>query len=81
MEVAERNYEPPSNWTQWEKEYYMRYGADVCGFAGLVQAFLLSTRPGFGIGLMVLMAMSVPASAVLVWVQLVHAVRMGVFGG
>jgi len=81
MEVAESNYEPPSHWAEWEKRYYAKYGSDVCEFVGLVQTLLMNTRPGVAIGLAGLMAMSVPASAVLIWVHLSEAVRTGVLGG
>lgn len=81
MEVAERNYEAPPHWSDWERQYYTAYGSDVCELAGLVQALLLRTRPGYGIAIAVLVAMSVPASAVLMWVQLVGALKAGGFGG
>ncbi|OAY66439.1 hypothetical protein ACMD2_12973 [Ananas comosus] len=64
MEMAERNYEPPAEWTEWEKGYYTSYGAHVCEFAGLLQALLLSTRPGLGLGMLGLVVLSVPIAAV-----------------
>lgn len=82
LEVAERNYEAPSHWSDWERRYYAAgYGSDVCALAGLLQTLLLKTRPGVGIGIVVLMAMSVPASAVLIWGQLVELLKAGGFGG
>ena len=71
MEVAENNYEAPSDWTQWEKRYYTTYGSDVCGFVGLMQAMLLQTRPAFAVGFLALVGLSLPTSIVLLWLQLV----------
>ncbi|XP_072979962.1 uncharacterized protein [Typha angustifolia] len=69
--MAERSVELPSNWMEWEKEYYDgNYGSDVCEIVGLLQAFLMNTRPSMAIGLVMLLVMSVPTSVILILVHL-----------
>jgi hypothetical protein len=63
MEAAERGWEPPQNWAAWEKEWYATYDADVCRLLGLLQAFLASSRPGVGVGLVAVLVLAVPAFA------------------
>ncbi|KAJ0989142.1 hypothetical protein J5N97_007498 [Dioscorea zingiberensis] len=66
MKMAERNYEPPENWMEWEKRYYTRYDSDVCTVVGLLQTFLLNNRPSVGVSVMLLFLLSVPASGALI---------------
>lgn len=75
MKMAERNYEPPSNWMEWEKQCYTSYDSDVCELLGLLQAFLMNTRPSLAIGVTVLVMLSVPASAILILYHLMEAIR------
>nr|XP_010916324.1 uncharacterized protein LOC105041168 [Elaeis guineensis] len=75
MKMAETNYEPPSDWMEWEKRYYTSYDSDVCEVLGLLQALLMNTRPSLAIGMMVLVMLSVPASAILILYHVMEAVR------
>ncbi|KAJ1684875.1 hypothetical protein LUZ63_016265 [Rhynchospora breviuscula] len=63
--LAERNYEPPSDWMDWEKRYYIQYGTDVFELVGLLQGLLINTRPSLALGLMAIIAVSVPATTIL----------------
>ncbi|XP_058087613.1 uncharacterized protein LOC131234697 [Magnolia sinica] len=80
MKMIERNYEPPAGWMDWEKRYYTCYDSDVCHVVGLLQTMLMNTRPSLGIGLMALVALSVPTSTVLIIFHLMEAAK-GVLSG
>ncbi|GAB4832350.1 hypothetical protein Ancab_006366 [Ancistrocladus abbreviatus] len=69
MKMIERNYEPPSNWSEWEKQYYTCYDEYICKVLGVLQAHLMNTRPSVALGTLVLLAMSVPTSVVLLALQ------------
>ncbi|KAJ6795660.1 uncharacterized protein M6B38_401695 [Iris pallida] len=81
MRVAEKGGELPCGWTEWEWKNYARYRAEVCEFAGTVQALLLNSRPGVAIGAVVLVAMSVPASAVLLSLHLMQMAKLAMHLG
>ncbi|XP_066313983.1 uncharacterized protein [Miscanthus floridulus] len=75
MEAAERGWEPPQEWAAWEKEWYATYDADVCQLLGVLQAFLTSSRPGVGVGLVAVLVLAVPASAFVLVSLLLDASR------
>ncbi|KAM7484626.1 hypothetical protein LguiA_000635 [Lonicera macranthoides] len=62
MKMIERNYEPPSDWMDWEKRYYVNYDSYICEAMGILQSQLMKTRPSFAIGIVALIALSVPTS-------------------
>lgn len=65
MKMLERNdKEAPSNWMEWEKQYYAHnYDEDVCEAIGLLQSYLMSLRPSVALGMLALVAMSVLISS------------------
>ncbi|KAK3003217.1 hypothetical protein RJ639_018890 [Escallonia herrerae] len=73
MKVMERNYEPPRDWMEWEKQYFACYDENICGLVGLLQLALMNTRPSFALGMLALITMSVPASVVMVASHLTEA--------
>ncbi|XP_008806268.1 uncharacterized protein LOC103719004 [Phoenix dactylifera] len=73
MRMAETNYEPPSNWMEWEKRYYTSYDSDVCEVLGLLQTLLMNTRPSLAIGMAALLLFSVPTSVILILYHLMEA--------
>ncbi|PAN31988.1 hypothetical protein GQ55_5G458400 [Panicum hallii var. hallii] len=75
MRAAESNWEPPEEWAAWEKEWYGTYDADVCELVGALQAFLVSSRPGVGVGLLAVLVLAVPASAFALVSHLLDASR------
>ena len=75
MRAAERNWEPPEEWAAWEKEWYGTYDADVCDLVGALQGFLLSSRPGVGVGILAVLVLAVPASAFALVSHLLDASR------
>ncbi|CAO2160846.1 unnamed protein product [Urochloa humidicola] len=75
MRAAERGWEPPEEWAAWEKEWYGTYDADVCGFLAAVQEFLVTSRPGVGVGILAVLALAVPASAFVLVSHLLDASR------
>ncbi|EHA8591149.1 hypothetical protein COCNU_scaffold034687G000010 [Cocos nucifera] len=82
MKAAEGSYEAPPEWMDWEKRCYASYGSDVSELVGMLQAFLLSTRPGLAFGLAALITVAVPASVmVMVFHLLVAAMSVLARGG
>ncbi|CAL4951138.1 unnamed protein product [Urochloa decumbens] len=75
MRAAERGWEPPEDWAAWEKEWYGTYDADVCDLLAALQAFLISSRPGVGVGILAVLALAVPASAFVLVSHLLDASR------
>ncbi|KAG8068007.1 hypothetical protein GUJ93_ZPchr0005g16146 [Zizania palustris] len=65
----------PAEWTELERRHHGSYIAGVHISVGLLQAVLMSVRPGLGAGLLVLLLLSVPASVLLASAQLVRAVH------
>lgn len=72
MKVVERNYEPPADWSEWEKQYHACYDEYVCKFVGFLQLHLMNTRPSLALAMILLVAMSVPTSTVLVLLRLLE---------
>ncbi|KAE8710270.1 ABC-2 type transporter family protein isoform 1 [Hibiscus syriacus] len=63
IKTAEESYEPPRNWTEWEKQYKReKYDVDVCEAMGSLQTKLMETRPGVALGMGVLLLFSLPTS-------------------
>ncbi|KAL2324195.1 hypothetical protein Fmac_023253 [Flemingia macrophylla] len=72
MNMIERNYEPPSDWMDWEKRYYTSYDSFICQVVGVLQTQLMNTRPSFALGAMALVAITVPASTAVLFFHLLH---------
>ncbi|KAE8022024.1 hypothetical protein FH972_007864 [Carpinus fangiana] len=72
MKMIERNYEPPEEWTEWEKRYYTCYDEYICQVVGLLQSYLMNTRPSFSLGMLALITMSIPASTVMIVLRLME---------
>ncbi|XP_010554428.1 PREDICTED: uncharacterized protein LOC104824149 [Tarenaya hassleriana] len=66
MKMMERNYEPPSDWMDWEKRFYSSYDSFVCDSVGLLQTFLMNSRPSVAFGTLFLLLISVPISSAVV---------------
>ncbi|TVU22177.1 hypothetical protein EJB05_31859, partial [Eragrostis curvula] len=75
MRAAERGWEPPAEWAAWEKEWYGTYDADVRDLVAVLQALLLSARPGVGVGIVAALALAVPASAFVLISHILDASR------
>ncbi|XP_013644875.2 uncharacterized protein BNAC07G20690D [Brassica napus] len=63
MKMVERNYEPPSHWLDWEKRFYSSYDTMICDSIGLLQSFLMNSRPTVAITTLLLLLLSVPVSS------------------
>ncbi|TMW91287.1 hypothetical protein EJD97_014528 [Solanum chilense] len=72
MKVIERNYEPPEEWMEWEKQYYANYDELICNLVGCLQMKLLSTRPTLALGMLILLIISVPASTAMIFSHFIH---------
>lgn len=64
---------PPSNWMEWEKKYYAHYNEDVCEAIGLIQIYLMESRPALALGMLALLCLSVSYST---YVLILHAMEM-----
>ncbi|XVF71487.1 hypothetical protein PTKIN_Ptkin12aG0041300 [Pterospermum kingtungense] len=78
LKIIERNYEPPADWMEWEKQYYTSYNEFICQFVGLLQSHLMNTKPSFALGMLALIFMCLQASMIMVLVYLFQAAN-GVF--
>lgn len=72
MKMVERNCEAPADWMEWEKRYYGSYDSDICKGVGMLQRFLMNTRPGVALGMLALVGFSVPSSVLLVLINLIE---------
>ncbi|CAN4083147.1 unnamed protein product [Withania somnifera] len=75
MKVIERNYEPPVEWMEWEKQYYANYDELICNLVGCLQMQLLSTRPSLALGMLVLLLISIPASTAMIFSHFIHLAK------
>ncbi|KAK2971071.1 hypothetical protein RJ640_022626 [Escallonia rubra] len=75
MRTEEAKDEAPADWMEWEKDYYSSYNSDVCEAAGLLQHFLMETRPSLALGMVALVIISVMISATVVGLSLVSIVE------
>ncbi|KAE8670386.1 putative auxin:hydrogen symporter [Hibiscus syriacus] len=73
MKIVDRNYEPPSDWMEWEKPYYTSYNECVCRIVGLLQSYLMNTKPSSALGMLALLTMCLQASMIMVLAHLVMA--------
>ncbi|RZC61341.1 hypothetical protein C5167_023103 [Papaver somniferum] len=75
--MIERNYEPPSDWMDWEKKYYTSYDANICSVVGVLQDKLMNMRPSVALGTIAIVTLSVPVSTAMIGFhlfQIVHTV-------
>lgn len=80
MKTNEADCELPREWMEWERRVYVGYDAIVCDAVGRLQAWLMDTRPGIALGVLVLLALSVPTSVAVVMYHLVavlSGIRLG----
>ncbi|XP_040999504.1 uncharacterized protein LOC121245532 [Juglans microcarpa x Juglans regia] len=73
MKISETNYDPPLNWMEWEKQYSLRYNEDISEALGLLQNYLMNTRPGLAFGMVAVVFLSVLISS---GVALIHAIEI-----
>ncbi|KAL0296649.1 UNVERIFIED_CONTAM: hypothetical protein Scaly_0950800 [Sesamum calycinum] len=75
MEMMERNYEPPMEWTGWEKRVYPNYDSMICDAMMWLQWHLMGTRPGVALGVIALVALSVPTSTAVVLINFLKLIQ------
>ncbi|XP_021653668.2 uncharacterized protein LOC110644990 [Hevea brasiliensis] len=80
MKMVERNYEPPSHWMEWEKRCFTSYDSFICEMVGVLQSQLMDTRPSVALGLISLIALSVPISSAMVFSHFLEFTKI-VFDG
>lgn len=67
--------QPPSEWMEWEKQYFVHYNEDVLEGIGLLQNYLMNIRPSLALGLVTLFILSVPISSALVIFHVVEITK------
>ncbi|CAN6327602.1 unnamed protein product [Urochloa humidicola] len=65
----------PAEWTELERRHHGSYVAGVRGVVGLLEALLVSARPGLGAGLLAMLLLGMPASLFLACAQLFQTGR------
>ncbi|TYG40047.1 hypothetical protein ES288_D12G062200v1 [Gossypium darwinii] len=73
LKIIERNYEPPADWMEWEKQYYTSYNEFICQILGLLQSYLMNTKPSSALGILALVTIYLQASIIMDSVHLVQA--------
>ncbi|KAK3024121.1 hypothetical protein RJ639_043580 [Escallonia herrerae] len=63
---VEAKDEAPPDWMEWEKGYYSSYNSDVCEAVGLLQYFLMETKPSLALEMVALAIISVMISTTVV---------------
>jgi hypothetical protein len=77
IEMEEMKMKTPTDWTEWEKKYFANYGSDVCEAVGLLQRFLMNTRPSLAVGMVVLIMLSLSMSMSQLVFHLVELIGQG----
>lgn len=75
MEMVERDDEPPVGWMDWEKDIYPSYDMIICDAMRFLQSYLMETRPSLALGVIGLIALSVPISTGVVVLNLLELSR------
>nr|XP_007143017.1 hypothetical protein PHAVU_007G036600g [Phaseolus vulgaris]ESW15011.1 hypothetical protein PHAVU_007G036600g [Phaseolus vulgaris] len=58
IETVEMKGKGPSDWSEWEKNYFQNYGSDVCEVLGLLQRLLMNTRPSHALATIVVLMLT-----------------------
>ncbi|KAH0671734.1 hypothetical protein KY290_026429 [Solanum tuberosum] len=66
---------PPSNWMGWEKKYFSHYNEDVCEAIGLLQMYLMETRPALALGMLALICLSLSLSTYFLLQQVIEMAK------
>ncbi|KAG5623684.1 hypothetical protein H5410_008902 [Solanum commersonii] len=66
---------PPSNWMGWEKKYFSHYNEDVCEAIGLLQMYLMETRPALALGMLALICLSLSLSTYFLLQQVIEIAK------
>ncbi|XP_060183276.1 uncharacterized protein LOC132613267 [Lycium barbarum] len=80
MKMIEKNYEPPAEWKNWEKRFYGNYNSSICEAMGFLQYMLMNTRPSLALGMVALVALSVPTSTIGILFHLLEFTK-GILAG
>ncbi|KAL2551873.1 hypothetical protein Fot_05492 [Forsythia ovata] len=75
LESSRTSQKPSSDWMEWEKKIFTRYHEDVCEVVALLQSYLMNTRPSVALGVLALVAMSVPLSSSVAMVNILKIAK------
>ncbi|KAL7090899.1 hypothetical protein ACP275_12G071100 [Erythranthe tilingii] len=73
--MIEKNYEPPREWMDWERRFYASYDTIICDAMGHLQTYLMETRPSLVLGMIALIALSLPTSIGVVIYNLFQLIK------
>ncbi|PWA99696.1 hypothetical protein CTI12_AA002240 [Artemisia annua] len=77
LEMEEMDGLPPTiseSWMEWEKKYYPDYNKDICEAMGMLQMYLMNTRPSLVLGTFALLMLSVSLSTSIVIYNFINLV-------
>lgn len=66
----------PAHWMEWEQKYYPDYIQDVLEAVGLLQNYLMHSRPSLTLGIIALVTLAVLISSGVALFQAVHVAQM-----
>ncbi|CAL5372558.1 unnamed protein product [Camellia sinensis] len=75
LKLSEMSHVLPSDWMEWEKKYYENYNEDVCEAMGWLQSVLMNTRPSLAMGMVALVALSLPFSSFVFILQAIEVAK------
>ncbi|CAA2953384.1 uncharacterized protein LOC111382764 [Olea europaea subsp. europaea] len=75
LESTRSIQKPSSDWMEWEKKIFTRYHEDVCDTVALLQTYLMNTRPSVALGMIALVAISVPLSSSVAMVNVLKIAK------
>ncbi|GAB2226647.1 hypothetical protein Drorol1_Dr00022462 [Drosera rotundifolia] len=75
IKMIEQGEETPSDWMGWEKKWYPEYMTIVCEAVGVLQSRLLDSRPAVAVGIVALVAMSVPTSVAMLLLHVMSSIH------
>lgn len=81
IEMIEGKNEAPTDWMDWEKRYYnTNYYSDICEAMAVFQSQLMNTRPSLALGMVALIAFSLPTSVGFVLFHLAEIAKGTITG-
>ncbi|KAL8472676.1 hypothetical protein ACS0TY_029120 [Phlomoides rotata] len=66
---------PSSDWSEWEKKVFTHYHEGVFDYMEMLQGCLMNTRPSVALGMMTLIAMSLPLSSSVVMMNVLKLAK------
>lgn len=65
IRIQESIYDTPADWSEWERNAYSSYRADVCLLLSTMQSQLLTMRPGMALSIVSILMAVLPVMSIL----------------